>query len=48
VSLSDQPLLDEMLRRLKKNDDRLSAAVLAVVESKQFRYHRGREATKDE
>jgi len=48
VGLSDQPLLDEMLGRLKKNDNHLSAAVLAIVESKQFRYHRGREATKDE
>ena len=48
VSLSDQPLLDEMLDRLKKNDYRLSAAVHAVVRSKQFRYHRGLGATKDE
>jgi len=48
VGLSDQPLLDEMLARLKKNDNHLSAAVLAIVESKQFQYHRGREATKDE
>jgi hypothetical protein len=48
VTLSDQPLLDEMIGRLKKNDGRLSAAIQTVVESRQFRYHRGLEATKDE
>jgi hypothetical protein len=48
VTLSDQPLLDEMIAGLKKNDSRLSAAVLVVVQSRQFRYHRGLEATKDE
>ena len=48
VTLSDGPLLDEMLAQLKKNDDRLSAAVLAIVQSKQFRYHRALDATKDE
>ncbi len=48
VTLSDEPLLDEMAAALKKNDGRLSAAVLAVVQSRQFRYHRGLEATKDE
>jgi hypothetical protein len=48
VMLSDQPLLDEMVGRLKKNDGRLSAPVLAVVESRQFRYHRGLDATRDE
>ena len=48
VMLSDQPLLDEMLNGLKRNDDRLSVAVNLIVQSKQFRYHRGLEATKDE
>jgi hypothetical protein len=48
VTLSDQPLLDEMLEGLKKNDERLSVLVQTIVQSKQFRYHRGREATKDE
>jgi mono/diheme cytochrome c family protein len=48
VALSDQPLLDEMLEKMHKNEGRLSAAVLAIVQSKQFRYHRGLEATKDE
>ncbi|HEV3118752.1 MAG TPA: DUF1592 domain-containing protein, partial [Gemmataceae bacterium] len=48
VMLSDQPLLDEILDNLRKNDYRLSTAVLTIVQSKQFRYHRGLEATKDE
>lgn len=41
VILSDQPLLDEMMDALKKNDDRLSVAVQTIAQSKQFRYHRG-------
>jgi hypothetical protein len=41
VIFSDQPLIDEMLAELKKNDYRVSAAVLTIVGSKQFRYHRG-------
>jgi hypothetical protein len=48
VTLSDQPLLDEMLAQMKRNDQHLSAAVLAIVESRQFRYHRGVEATRGE
>jgi hypothetical protein len=48
VTLSDQPLLDEMLEGLNENGARLSAAIVAIVESKQFRYHRGMEATRDE
>jgi len=48
VSLSDQPLIEEMLDVLKKNDGRVSAAVLTIVQSKQFRYHRGLDATRDE
>jgi hypothetical protein len=48
VTLSDQPLVEEMLEGLKKNGGRLSAAISVVAESKQFRYHRGLEATKDE
>ncbi len=47
VSLSDQVLIDEMLDALKK-DDRISTAVLTIVRSKQFRYHRGLEATREE
>jgi hypothetical protein len=48
VTLADQPLLDEMLGDLKRNNYRLSAAVQTIVRSKQFRYHRAMEATKDE
>jgi hypothetical protein len=48
VVLSDQPLLDEMLENLLRNDYRLSTAVLTIVNSKQFRYHRALDATKDE
>jgi hypothetical protein len=48
VTLSDQPLLDEMMAAMRKNDGRLSAAVLTIVQSRQFRYHRSVEATKDE
>ncbi len=48
VTLSDQPLLDEIVDELHKNDGRLSVAVQAIVRSKQFRSHRGLEATRDE
>jgi hypothetical protein len=48
AALSDEPLLDEMMDQMKKNDYRLSAAVYTIVRSKQFRYHRGLEATNDE
>jgi hypothetical protein len=48
VTLSDQPLLDAMLAGLHRNDYRVSAAVLAVVESRQFRYHRGLEMARDD
>jgi mono/diheme cytochrome c family protein len=48
VILSDQPLIEEMIAELKKNDYRLSVAVQTIARSKQFRYHRGLEATKDE
>jgi hypothetical protein len=41
VTLSDHPLVDEMLGELKKHDYRLSTAVQAIARSKQFRYHRG-------
>lgn len=37
TQLSDQPLLDEMLRRLAENEYRTSIAVLAIVQSRQFR-----------
>lgn len=48
VTLSDQPLIDEMMVELNKNDGRLSAAVLAIVQSRQFRMIRGSEYASDE
>ena len=48
VTLSDEPLIDQMLDELKKDDYRSSAAVMAIVRSKQFRDHRAMEATKSE
>jgi hypothetical protein len=41
VQLSDEPLLDEMIERLHKNDYRFSAAIETIVLSKQFRMIRG-------
>ena len=41
VALSDTLLLDEMEAELSKNDGRISAAVQAIVQSKQFRMVRG-------
>jgi hypothetical protein len=43
TSLSDQALIDEMVAELNKNDGRLSAAVLTIVRSPQFRMIRGSE-----
>ncbi|HTU25987.1 MAG TPA: DUF1592 domain-containing protein, partial [Pirellulales bacterium] len=48
VTLSDRPLVDEMVAELEKNDYRFSAAVMPIVRSKQFCNHRGMDATKDE
>ena len=45
VILSDRQLLKEMATELDKNDVRLSAAVLAVVRSRQFQFIRGSEFT---
>ncbi|MDX1950569.1 MAG: DUF1592 domain-containing protein [Verrucomicrobiota bacterium] len=47
VQLSDGPLLDEMISRLKVNEYRVSVAVETIVLSRQFREIRGRE-TADE
>jgi hypothetical protein len=44
VQLSDEPLLDEMRRNLEADDYRFSAALEAVVLSRQFREIRGRDA----
>jgi hypothetical protein len=41
VTLSDLPLIDEMVKELNVHDGRLSAAVLAIVRSPQFRTIRG-------
>ncbi len=41
TTLSDQPLIDEMVAELDQNDGRLSAAVLTIVRSPQFRMIRG-------
>ncbi len=42
VQLSDQPLLDQMKAELRSRDDRVGAAVEAIVRSRQFREIRGR------
>ena len=41
VTLSDQPLIDSMVAALNKNDGKISAAVLEIVQSPQFRCIRG-------
>jgi hypothetical protein len=43
VQLSDEPLLNDMNQRLKKNDYRFNVAVETIVLSKQFRQIRGRD-----
>src|SRR5207244_6552740 len=43
VALSDQPLIDEMVAELGRNEGRLSAAVLTIVRGPQFRMIRGNE-----
>jgi hypothetical protein len=44
VQLSDEPLLDEMQRRLEENRYRFSIAVETIVRSRQFREIRGKDA----
>ena len=41
VQLSDEPLLEEIIAQLQKNDYRFSAAIETIVRSPQFRFHRG-------
>jgi hypothetical protein len=48
VALSDQPLVEEMAAILNREDGRMSAAVLAIVRSQQFRSIRGSEFVEDE
>lgn len=43
TTLSDTALIDEMMAKLQKNDGRISAAVLTIVRSPQFRMIRGRD-----
>jgi hypothetical protein len=41
VTLSDTALLDEMVSELNKNDEKITAAVQAIIKSPQFRMVRG-------
>jgi hypothetical protein len=43
VQLSDEPLLDEMQRRLEANRYRIWIAVETIVRSRQFREIRGKD-----
>jgi hypothetical protein len=47
VTLSDQPLIDQMVESLEKGGS-LSDALVQVATSRQFRFHRGLEATREE
>ncbi|KAF0175233.1 MAG: hypothetical protein FD161_3381 [Limisphaerales bacterium] len=48
VQLSDQPLLDEMLKQLAANEHRVGTVVEMIVRSRQFREIRGREMSANE
>jgi hypothetical protein len=48
VTLSDQPLVEEMIAEMNKNDGRITAAVQTIVRSTQFRMIRGMDAAKEE
>jgi hypothetical protein len=43
TTLSDTTLIDEMVSELNRNDGRVSAAVLTILRSPQFRMIRGRD-----
>lgn len=47
VMLSDLPLIDEIVGELERGGA-LSGAVMKIVQSRQFRFHRGLEATREE
>ncbi|OAI52906.1 hypothetical protein AYO44_04460 [Planctomycetaceae bacterium SCGC AG-212-F19] len=47
VALSDQGLIDEMVQELNRNEGRLSAAILTIVRSPQFRMVRGSDYASD-
>jgi hypothetical protein len=44
TTLSDQSLIDEMVAELNKNEGRVTAAVIAIIRSPQFRMIRGADA----
>jgi len=48
VELTDQPLVDDIVRQLEEKGFRFSAALETILRSKQFRFHRGLESTKEE
>lgn len=48
TTLSDTILIDEMVSELNKNEGRVSAAVLTIVRSPQFRMIRGRDVALDD
>ena len=48
IDLADEPLLDEMLAQLQKQEFRFSAAVDTIIRSRQFRYQRGLAAAPEE
>ncbi|MBM4067627.1 MAG: DUF1592 domain-containing protein [Planctomycetes bacterium] len=48
TTLSDTTLIDEMVSELNRNDGRISAAVLTIVRSPQFRMVRGRDHDREE
>ncbi|MFO0970302.1 MAG: DUF1592 domain-containing protein [Gemmataceae bacterium] len=48
TTLSDATLIDDMVSQLAKNEERVTAAVLAIVRSPQFRMIRGAALAKEE
>lgn len=48
VTLSDDPLIDEIVVELNKKDGQVSAAVLAITRSQQFRSIRGKDFNPEE
>ncbi|NDH05121.1 DUF1585 domain-containing protein, partial [bacterium] len=43
TTLSDTLLIDEMMQEMKKNEGRVSSAVMTIIQSPQFRMVRGRD-----
>lgn len=44
TTLSDTLLIDEMMQEMKKNEGRVSSAVMTIIQSPQFRMVRGRDS----